>query len=153
MHRFLKIFQSFIFLTVISSVVHAQNDVDFMNVKLFETGHDAVPQSERYYTTHFSKSTSKYIFYEAEVRNNLYNIKSNSLKLYAEFYGPDGTLMGDPVLEYTIPSDWATAYLWHGWGWNESGNWDAGRYRLVLYINHEKLTEIYFTIEDDDWDY
>jgi hypothetical protein len=53
MHKFLKIFQSIIFLMVISSVVHAQNDVDFMNAKLFETGHDAVPQAERYYTTHF----------------------------------------------------------------------------------------------------
>jgi len=124
-----------------------------MTVKLFQTGYEALPQSERFYTTHFLKSTTKYIFYEAIVRNNLYYVKSNNVKVYAEFYKSDGSIMGDPVLEYTIPSDWETAYLWHGWGWNEPGNWDPGRYKLVLYIDHQKLTEIYFTIYDDDWDF
>jgi hypothetical protein len=153
MSKFIQIFTAICFLTLFSPFLHAQNDVDFISVKLFESGYDATPQSERHYSTHFDKSASRYIFYEASVRNNLYNVRSNSVKIYAEFYKPDGSLMADPVLEYTLPSDWATADLWHGWGWAERGNWETGRYRLVLYVNHEKLAELYFTIQGDDWDY
>lgn len=135
------------------SIVKAQNDVDFISVKLFETGYEAVSQSERFYTTVFNKSTARYIYFEAEVRNNLYDVKSNTVKIYAEYYKPDGTLFGDPNVEYTIPPDWSTAYLWNGWGWNEPGNWDTGTYKIVLFNGGQKLTEIYFRISDDKWDY
>jgi hypothetical protein len=147
MNKFYKI-SVFISLLLIFSpiILHAQNDVDFIGVKLFETGYDAVPQSERVYSTHFSKSNTRYIFYEAEVRNNLYNVRSNTVKIYAEYYKADESLFGDPAFEYTIPSDWSTAYLWQGWGWNEPGNWETGRYKVVLFIAGKRLTEIYFTI-------
>jgi len=149
MNKFLKIF-TYISLSIVFSpgLLNAQSDVDFMGVKLFETPYDILPQSDRVYTTHFKKFQTEYIAFEAEMRNNLYNIRSNTVKIYSEYYKSDGTLVGEPVVEYTLPSDWETAYLWTGWGWKEPGNWETGRYKVILLMDGKKLTEMYFTVSD-----
>jgi len=134
-------------------LLRGQNDVDFVSVKLFETGYTAVPQSERVYSTHFSKSDARYIFYEVELNNNLYKVENNNVRINAEYYNFEDSLVGDPVLDHTVPPDWETAYLWHGWGWTEPGNWATGRYRVVLFIDNKKLAEIFFSIYDEDWNY
>jgi hypothetical protein len=58
-------------------------------------------------------------------------------------------MMGDPVLS-TLPSIGLSLFVAR-LGWNEPVIMVKEDWRFL--INHEKLTEIYFTIEDDDWDY
>jgi len=137
---------------LVSQLLFAQNNVTYKSIKLFESGYNLVPQSERVYSTHFSKDETRYIYYEIELTNNLYSVRDNPISMTAKFYKPDGSLMGEPVLDYTILSDWETAYLWHGWGWQDAGNWETGTYRVVINIGNRRIAETLFSVYDNYWD-
>ena len=140
-----------LFILLVPILILAQNNISFQEIRFFESGVDAPPLSDRVYTTYFTTSESRYIYYELHVKNNLYNIRSNQVSIIAKYYKPDGTLMGEPVLNYTIPPEWDVAYLWHGWGWNNAGNWTPGTYRIVIYMDNVKITEALFSVYDKYW--
>lgn len=129
-------------------MLFAQRDVDLISLKLFESDYNPPPRDERYYTTSFDKDDTRYIFYEIHLDNNLYRIRDNSLKIQAKFYYPNGSLMSDPILRKTMYSDWKSGYFWHGWGWDETGKWEEGRYTIEIYIDGRYVTEKKFTVYD-----
>jgi hypothetical protein len=139
---------AFFYLVVFPVLLFAQRDVDLISLKLFESGYNPPPRDERYYTTSFDRDDTRYIFYEVHLDNNLYNIRDNSLKIQAKYYYPNGSLMSDPILRKTMYSDWETGYFWHGWGWDDSGNWEEGRYTIEIYIDGRYVTEKKFTVYD-----
>jgi hypothetical protein len=149
MNKFLKISVGIILLTPL--VLFGQNNVVFQCIKLFESGYETIPQSERVYSTHFAKEDTRYVDYEIEFKNNLYNVRDNTVTVKAFFYKPDGSLFGDPTDDYSIPSNWETAYIWKGWGWKDEGNWEIGTYRLVIYLDNKKATETLFSVYDKYW--
>ena len=128
--------------------VYSQPDLEFISLKLFETGYNTVPRSERYYTTYFSKDDARYIGYEIYLKNNLYNIRDNNFNIKAKYYYPDGSLMGAPEMNKTMPYDWESGYFWHSWGWDDPGNWKVGTYTIEIYIDGRYITQQQFTIYD-----
>ena len=120
--------------------------VIFKDLKFFESGYTAPETANRVYSTRFSKSATRYVFYQVRLENKLWKIRDNPIKVHAKYYYPDGSIMGEPVLEYTIPSDWEIAELHHGWGWREAGEWSQGKYRVELFIDGNQVAMDYFTI-------
>ncbi|MEW6670286.1 MAG: hypothetical protein AB1427_01200 [Thermodesulfobacteriota bacterium] len=120
--------------------------VIFKGIKFFESGFTAPEIANRVFNFQFSKNTTRYVFYQVSLENKLWKIRDNPVKVQARYYYPDGRLMGEPVLEYTVPSDWDIAELHHGWGWNDPGNWPQGKYRVELFIGGNKIAMDYFTI-------
>jgi hypothetical protein len=144
-----------IFLCLLGEMASGQYDSDtisFQSMRFFESGHNAVPQSQRQYSSSFSKASSRYIFYELYVKNWLYQVRDNPVQITAHYYYPNGTLFGSPVLNYTISRNWDYAYLWHGWGWPDKGNWTTGKYRVEIFFGDTKVTDAYFTLYEGYYD-
>lgn len=123
--------------------------IDFKALRFFEGGLNPPEKKQRLYDSRFSKKIARYVYYEIDVRNLLWNIRDNPVAITARYYKPDGSLFGEPVLNYTIPRDWETVYLWHSWGWDAPGNWGLGTYRVELIVSNKKIAEGQFTIYDD----
>lgn len=131
------------------SAPRASNAVEFQELKFFEAGYTPPAQEEREFSTRFAKSKTRYIWYQVNTKNLNYNIGENAVEIHARYYKPDGSLFGEPILKYTIPSDWEYANLWHSWGWNDSGNWEPGTYRVELLKDGESFGKGSFTISGD----
>ena len=120
--------------------------VDFISVKFFEEGPNLPQSSEFKFNTAFSKKAARYVYAFITVKNNLYNIKDQKPGLAAKFYKPDGTFWGDSPSGTVILSSWKEADIWVGWGWDNPGYWDAGVYRIDIYLGNKKIGEGKFAI-------
>lgn len=120
--------------------------IRYNSIRFFECGSTVPNQENRTYATTFSKSSSRYIYYEIYVDNLLYNVRNNDVTFYATYYKPNQEIFGQPILNYNIPSSWEQVYLHHGWGWPEPGNWDSGNYYVEVKYLGSVIASGYFTI-------
>lgn len=125
----------------------ASGTLMYRDVKFFESGYNATPQEQRVYREQFPASNTRYVFYELAVTNRLYQVRNQVSDIVAVYYDVQGNEFGRVALNYEVPAAWAEADLWHGWGWDQPGNWKAGRYTVDLYVSGElaarKSFEIY----------
>jgi hypothetical protein len=124
--------------------------ITFQKLQFFESAYTPSELGKRQYATHFAKRTARYVYYEVSVINQWYQQKENHVTISAKYYKPDGSLFGEPVLNYTLPPEWQDTFLWHSWGWNEPGNWTPGIYKVELWVAGEKFAEGKFTIVGDN---
>ncbi len=140
-------------LFVVRSVpsVFAQGSVQlqFKSVQFFESPFNAAPQSDRQYQTRFPASTTRYVFFSALGKNLLYRNRAHRPLVRGRYYKPDGSFMGEAKVEVEVPSDWESADLWNGWGWDQPGRWTPGNYRVEIWYGDSKVGEGNFTIYDD----
>jgi hypothetical protein len=135
----------------ISRVAAAEEKVylQFESVKFFEGPYTAPPEAQRQYTNRFSKSTTRYIFFNIGAKNLLYRNRAQKPLVIGRFYKPDGSFMGEATVNVDIPSDWESTDLWSGWGWDDKGNWTPGNYRVEIFFGNSKVGEGYFSVYDD----
>ncbi|MEK7448538.1 MAG: hypothetical protein AAB019_03535 [Planctomycetota bacterium] len=127
----------------------SQNTIQVESLKFFESGDNLPKTDQRTYSASFSQNTTRYVYYQIYAKNLLWNTRKHSVSITAKYYKPDGTLMGSPVLNYDILSDWEHINLWHGWGWKEAGYWEPGNYQVELWIGSDKITQNSFSIVAD----
>lgn len=120
--------------------------LEFEFVKFFESPYDPMPEEQREYNTAFPKSRTRYVNYLVGAKNLLYNVREQNPRIAAKFYKPDGSLLCEIERNQRMPADWKNADLWHGWGWNQPGNWSAGVYRVDIYFGRRKVGEGQFAI-------
>jgi hypothetical protein len=135
----------------ISRVAAAEEKVylQFESIKFFEGPYTAPPESQRQFLSSFPKSTTRYIFFSISAKNLLYKNRTQRPMVIGRFYKPDGSFMGDGTVNVEISSEWESTNLWGGWGWNDSGNWPIGNYRVEILFGNSKVGEGYFAIYDD----
>ena len=127
--------------------------VRFEQMGFYEAGDDGLDQSpdgwsDERLRARFPQSEARYIYTMIRLRNLKWNVEDQKIKLHLQYFRANGELFGDPVIDYTIPSDWETAELWNGWGWPEAGNWEPGRYRVELWLeNTQKIGQSHFNID------
>lgn len=126
----------------------ASPSISFIDIKFFESEITPVDVKDRVYKNSFDKNTSRYIFYQIGVNNLKYNLNDITVDIKARYYNPDGSIRGEPASTFNISSDWKTADLWSGWGWDEAGNWPTGNYKVEIYYQDNLFAEGYFTIRD-----
>lgn len=128
------------------------NDIpqlEFEYLKFFESGYTAPEESEWHYTTRFHKSKTRYVFFMISVKNLLWDIEKQRPQIIGRYYSPDGSYLAEVDVSIDIPPDWDNADIWNGWGWDEPGNWEAGKYRVEILFGDKKVAEKQFTIYDD----
>jgi hypothetical protein len=116
------------------------------DIRFFEGAYDAAPLEQRSYYTSFAKSSSRYIHTELYLENKLWGREDVRINLNFRYFKPDGSLFGEIPFEHTIPMAEQWYYFWQGWGWQDAGYWDAGRYRVEVWYAGRKLAENYFEI-------
>ena len=89
--------------------------------------------------TTFAKDSARSIFTLIQLKNNLWLQSDQVFKLAVRYIHPDGSQVGEEVIETRLPTDWESIDLSSGWGWNEPGQWDAGFYRVELWLDDVTL--------------
>ncbi len=121
-----------------------KSQVEFVSMKFFESGATAPAESEREFALKFSKSESRYIFAQINIKN--LKRAQQTFKLRAEYYRPNGSYMGGPEKTFTIASDTTTRNYLVGWGWPTSGHWSKGVHKVKLYIDNMLVGTKEFTV-------
>ena len=124
-------------------------EVGFEFLKFFESG-QVIPEGAGFnYTTRFPKSKTRYVNYLVGVKNLLWNVENQRPLIIGRYFDPEGSLLAEVEASVDIPSAWENADIFHGWGWDEPGNWAEGTYRLEILFGSKKISEKKFTVYND----
>jgi tetratricopeptide (TPR) repeat protein len=136
---------------VLSIAFALQNEptVVFEKAQFFEGDKGKQDPKDDMFKTTFNKTTTRYVYTMVTLKNLKHNMGQNAVKVTLKYMRPDTTTFGEPVIDYTIPSDWKSAELWKGYGWAEPGNWEPGNWKVELWCQGKKIGEAFFSINDD----
>jgi hypothetical protein len=82
------------------------------------------------------------------LKNKRWEESAQDLVINVRYLRADGGLVGEPGISQHIPADWEYATLWAGWGWDTQNKWEAGAYRVEIWLdNKEKIGEGVFHLE------
>lgn len=109
--------------------------VEFRSLRFFEGPFER--PSEPQYERIFGRSDTRYIWCNVHVGNLRHNRGSNPVSFRLRYFNPDGSFKGESSINFTIPADWSSAYLYGGYGYRNTGNWPPGEYRVEAYFYHE----------------
>ncbi len=135
-----------------SRIVSSPVGVKFDQMGFFEASAESSVKApddwhDKRLKNNFRKSEARYIFTLVSLKNRLWQKQDQDISINVRYYHADGRLFDVAVINYTIPADWEHANLWNGVGRSQAGNWEAGRYRIELWLNDkQKIGESYFTV-------
>jgi len=112
----------------------------------FYEGGPRVSDPDKRFATEFDRKTSRYIHCQVDMQNDYWNIKDQSYTFVWKYINPDGSLRGNVSLPFTVRREWRNAWVVSSWGWENPGNWPAGDYRVVVYVNDRLFGEGNFII-------
>lgn len=121
------------------------------SIRFFESGYTTPDDKFRIYNSQFSKSTSRYISWEIELNSDV-STKDRNVKIEYIFYKPDGTVDGRETSKdnaFIFSKNSKSAIFSWGFGSINHGSWDAGTYKVELYVDGIKLATDSFKIIDD----
>ena len=81
----------------------------------------------------FDRAQARYIYTLVNLKNNLWQLEAQDVRLRLRYFAPDGSLIGEPQIDYRVPVDWEYADLWTGWGWDDTHQWEAGVYKVEIH--------------------
>ncbi len=119
------------------------------SIDFYEEGLDAVPKEQRQYSSQFSRSSARAIWWELNLD---YADPGRKLDfaIDAVYIGPDGSVLSRQTHNSTIHAGWTTSYHSRGWGWKEPGKWEAGTYRIELSINGKRVASGTYQIKKNE---
>jgi len=118
------------------------------DLRFFESGGNAPPEDEREFATSFSKSSTKYIYYQLSLSHPALPHRVD-INLTARIYKSDGSLYGEMTQNIYILPDWETSWHLQGWGWEIPGNWPIDTYTLKLFDGADEIVSENFSIVDN----
>ena len=112
-----------------------QPALDLVDVAFFEgDGNTAPPDwDSAHLTESFDRAEARYIYTLVNLKNNKWQLEEQEVRLRVRYFAPDGSLIGEPMIDYRVPIDWEYADLWTGWGWDTTHQWEAGDYRVEVH--------------------
>jgi hypothetical protein len=114
-------------------------------LNFYEGGKGGVPYDQRIYSTRFSRSEARFIFWEVNLELPAPGRRMD-FEIAATWYKPDGSVLTNQTKPAYLESDWTSSYHAFGWGWPESGNWKPGSYKLELSVQGQIVARRYFEI-------
>lgn len=116
------------------------------SIRFFESGNTFVPPKGRCFVKEFNRATARFIHAQIDMANGLWREKDRTYTFLWRYFKPDGTVLGELSLPFTIRSQWETAWVSQGWGWELAGQWPVGNYRVVVLVDGHSLGEGTFFI-------
>lgn len=118
----------------------------FRKIRFYEGGAARVPDQDKRFATEFARETTHYIHCQVNMENDYWNIKEQSYTFVWKYINPDGSLLGEVSLPFTVRKEWRSAWVVSSWGWENPGNWPAGNYRVAVYVKGRPFGEGNFII-------
>lgn len=121
-------------------------EIDVTALWFFESGGPPSVMEHRDCKKHFSKSASRYIYWELHLAQPVPPGRRISFTVTAVYYKADGSVLGKFTSDIQIEADWTQSCHFSGWGWKEAGNWPVGTVWVDLYIGTQKIASGSFEI-------
>ena len=120
------------------------------NLRFCEGGYDAPPQqAQRTYSHSFAKAKTRSIYYELNLSYPVLKRRVN-FDIDTTWYGPDGGIFGKTTNHCWAEAGWTDSNCCFGRGWNESGHFTTGNYRVDLFVQGGKVASGSFDISSED---
>jgi Effector-associated domain 11 len=118
-----------------------------VKLKLFEGGDECPPIGERIYGTSFSKTATRYIWWEVEVIC-LPPEEDLPFDLTFFYYDEQGNVLGGKGYHHPMryPAGQTVWLYWWGWGYVNPGKWQDGKYRAEVYADQFQLAVVEFVL-------
>lgn len=117
-----------------------------LGIRFYEGGTTHVPMRERRFGSEFDGASSRYIWCQVDMENDLWQDSNRLYTFQWQYLNPDGSLRGEAELPFTVRKNWRTAWVSHSWGWDDPGHWPGGRYRVIILVDGKPFGEGAFTI-------
>lgn len=115
--------------------------------RIFESSSELPPQGLRKYNITFAKKTTRYIYFEINFENLLFNNRPNPIYSVGKYYTQQGKLLGTSTeIFYTVATNVQYAYITSSWGWAQPGFWPVGNYFVEIYLNNTLVAKAPFSI-------
>jgi len=114
-------------------------------LNFYETGEKQIPKQQREYRNRFTKSRSRYIRWELSLTHPAPGRRMD-FSIDAVWHRSDGSVINRQTSPTWVEADGKNSWHTQGWGWKEPGNWEAGNYRVELFVEGEKVTSGSFEI-------
>jgi hypothetical protein len=124
-------------------------DMDLRLIHFYESGYKATPKAQRRYISLLPKSSTRFVYWELVVRNNLYQVRDHSHTVVARWYRPNGSLLSTSRHTFRVRSIWSTAWYSAGKGYRTPGRWQLGKYRVDILVDGQLYARRHFLIYDD----
>jgi hypothetical protein len=115
------------------------------DIRFFESGCHPADTRNRVYATDFRKDRTCYIHWELRLAYPKRH-PSRAFQIEEIWYQPDGSVLARQHFTGSIQESWNHSFHYHGWGWNEPAHWNAGKYRVELFIDGSLIAVGSFTI-------
>ena len=103
-----------------------QAKVTAMN--LYEGPREGTPRDQRVYTRTFARSTTRYVYWELNLKFPKPGVRKN-FQIDVIYYKGEGNVFGTQSTNSYIEPGWTTSYHNFGRGWVNPGNWPPGGYQ------------------------
>jgi hypothetical protein len=123
-------------------------DVRVTELRFFEgpyVSEDPPPEGQRWYGQRFSQATTRTIYTELTLAHPRREQPAR-LRIVAIYAHDDGSVIGRPEQSTSIAADQETSRFWFHYGSSLAGYWQAGSYKVDVYINGEKAASGSFQI-------
>ena len=98
-------------------------------IRFYEGGPSTFLKKDRRFAAEFSHQTSRFIYCQVDMGNVLWQEKDRPYNFVWQYINPDGSLLAEISMPFTVRKEWETAWVSQSWGWNEPGHWPPGDYR------------------------
>ena len=115
-------------------------DVRVTELRFFEgpyLAEDPPPEGQRWHGQRFSQATTRTIYTELALAHAKREQPAR-LRIVAIYERADGYVIGRPEQSTSIAADQEASRFWFRHGYGGAGNWQAGSYKVDVYINGEK---------------
>lgn len=115
-------------------------------IRFYEGGPSNFPKKDRRFTTEFSRKTSRFIYCQVDMGNGLWQEKNRPYTFVWQYINPNGSLLAEISMPFTVRKEWETAWVSQSWGWNEPGNWPPGDYTVIIVVDGRLFGKETFSI-------
>ena len=120
-------------------------------VRFYESGYDGTAIGKRSYATRFSRTKTRYVYWELGLESKYVVIgwKPREFTVEAVWFTPTGQELHRGPTKSRIESEWKNSLHTSGYGWKETAaaKWSPGTYRVDLYVKGKKVASGEFVME------
>ena len=116
-------------------------------LRFFDKGSGTLSWDSRILRNRFPRQTARYISWELDLTYPRQD-EGIEFQIEAVYYGPDGAALGQFTRETSVKEGWSCSLHTGGWGWEKSGQWKTGAYRVGLFVDQQLIaSEVFYVVD------
>jgi len=106
---------------------------------------EQLPEGKREYADRFKASKTHAVYWEITLEHPPLG-RRKAFTIRSVCYGPNGNVFGEGELKTYVEPNWGKSTHIYGWGFDEPGHWEDGKYKVELFVGGKKVASGSFEI-------